>query len=311
MGETRRGIAMIKGICGLAAALTLAVPAQAEVLRVSGVYPAEADNAAFVNRLAVESLGGRDGPALAFAIEDELADIVIEGRPWFQVVPNGANADAVLRGFATLDLRSSKITRTKKVCAEEDAKGKCVRKEDRKIDCRNLDYVLAPDLRMTARDGQPLYSSAHLTERKTYTVCPDDREPSRSSVMRELSGRIAKSLRADIAPEERVDDVRVLEKRDGLSREDGERFKDGLRLTKSDPAAACRLWRELTLTNPTQVSSAFNVALCAEAAGQDEEARALYEKLLSMASVSEARDRIKAINDRALAERQLQEHDRG
>jgi hypothetical protein len=301
---------MRKWVCGLLAAVTLAVPARAEVLRVAGIYPARADEAAFVNRLAVESLGGRDGPALAFAIEDELNDVTVDQRPWFQVVPNGATADAVLRGFASLDVRTSKITRNKKVCVEEDEKGKCVRKEERKIDCRNHEYVLSPDLRLTARDGQPLYSSSHLSERKTVTVCPDDKEPSRSSIARELSGRIAKSLREDLAPDDRVDDVRVLEKRDGLSRDDGERFKEALRLTKSDPAAACRVWEELAQTNPAQIATAFNVALCAEAAGDDAKARALYDRLLSVGSVSEARDRLKAIDDRERGARQLREHNR-
>lgn len=302
---------MVKWICGLAAAVLVAMPAQAEVLRVAGIYPARADEAAFVNRLAVESLGGRDGPALTFAIEDELNDVIVDQRPWFQVVPNGAGADAVLRGFASLDLRTSKVTRNKKVCVEEDAKGKCVRKEERKIDYRDHEYVLSPDLRLTGRDGQQLYSTSHLSQRKTYTVCPDDKEPSRSSVARELSGRIAKDLRADIAPDDRVDDVRVLEKRDGLSKEDGERFKEALRLTKSDPTGACRVWQELAQANPTQIATAFNVALCAEAAGDDVQARALYERLLSIASVSEARDRLKAIDDREQGERQLHEHERG
>lgn len=302
---------MVKWICGLAAAVLVAVPAQAEVLRVAGIYPARADEAAFVNRLAVESLGGRDGPALTFAIEDELNDVIVDQRPWFQVVPNGADADAVLRGFASLDLRTSKITRSKKVCVEENDKGKCVRKEERKIDCRNHDYVLSPDLRLTARDGRQLYSSSHLSERKTYTVCPDDREPSRSSIARELAGRIAESVRDDIAPEDRADDVRVLENRDGLSREDSDRFKQALRLTKSDPAAACRVWEDLARSNPTQIATAFNVALCAESAGDDAQARALYERLLSMASVSETRDRLKAIDDREEGERQLREHERG
>jgi hypothetical protein len=302
---------MVKWICGLAAAAMIAVPAQAEVLRVAGIYPARTDEAAFVQRLAVESLGGRDGPALTFAIEDELNDVIVDQRPWFQVVPNGADADAVLRGFATLDLRTSKVTRNKKVCVEENDKGKCVRKEDRKIDCRQHDYALAPDLRLTARDGRQLYSSAHLSERKSYTVCPDDKAPSRSSIVRELSANIAKDLRADLAPEDRDDEVRVLEKRDGLSKEDGDRFKEALRLTKSDPAAACRAWGDLARTNPTQIATAFNVALCAEAAGRDGEARSLYERLLSIASVSEARDRLEAIDARARAERQLRVHEQG
>ena len=65
------------------------------------------------------------------------------------------------------------------------------------------------------------------------------------------------------------------------------------------------------VTNPTQIATAFNVALCAEAAGRDGEARSLYERLLSIASVSEARDRLEAIDARARAERQLRVHEQG
>ena len=67
-------------------------PAQAEVLPVDGIYPAGIDAAIPVERIAIESFDGDSGTALSFAITDALQAVVIDGQPWFQVVPSTGGA---------------------------------------------------------------------------------------------------------------------------------------------------------------------------------------------------------------------------
>lgn len=301
-------------VASLAALATVALisgEVRAEVLQVGGTYPAGVDAAASVRRLAVMPFGGREGEVLSFAIEDRLRGVAIAGQPWFQVLPEGGGADAVLRGMASLEWTTSKVKQQRDMCIEEDGDGKCKRKEKREVECTAIDYRLVPQLRLIAMDGRLLHSDGEA-ESRSVTECPRDKDVvSRREIVRDLAGRIAARVRSDLAPEERSESVRVLEKRDGLSKEDGELFKNALRLTKSDAAAACRQWQSIAGTNPGQVSTAFNLALCAESVGDDRTARDRYEALLRGANVYQARDRLGQIEARERGRRQLAAHERG
>lgn len=299
---------------GAAAAATLcalAAPASGEVLAVSGIYPARNDAAAPLERIAIGSFGGRDGEVLSFAIEDRLRGVTVDGSPWFRVLPEGGDADAVLRGMASLEWTDSRVKQKREVCVEENGDGKCQRKEYRDVECTAYSYRLMPRLRLVAMNGDLIHSD-DAPEYDSVTQCPGDRYTrSRKDIARDLAGRIAVRVRLDLAPEQRIDNVRVLEKRDGLSKEDGLRFKSALKLTKSDPAAACRAWQQIADTNPGQVSTLFNLALCAESSGDDREARSRYEALLRQAAVPQAEARLDAIGARAQARHQLSVHSGG
>jgi hypothetical protein len=287
------------------------IAALAEVLPVQGVYPAQVDAAAPIQRLGIVRFGGRDGETLSFAIEDRLRSVSIDGRPWFQVLPDGGMVDAVMRGTASLEWTTSKVKQKRDVCVEEGDGGKCLRKESRDVDCLSFNYRLAPQIRLVAMDGVLIHADDEAVYRNVIECPQDENVPSRREIVRDLAGRIAAGMRHALAPEERVDAVRVLEKRDGLSKPDGELFKNALRLTKSDRGAACRQWQGIAQANPGQVSTLFNLALCAESAGDDAGARQQYEALLRLANVPQARDRLAAIAARARAADQLADHARG
>lgn len=297
-------------LAALAGVLAIVGPARAEVLPVSGIYPAGSDAAAGVQSISIGSFGGLEGEQLAFALEDALRSVTIRNEPYFRVLPDGGRAEAVLRGYATLSVETSTVKEKRDVCVERDKDGKCQRKEKQEVRCTRRDFSLAPAIRLVGSDGRQLYAD-NAAETSFDTDCPGDKSnpPSRKTVTSELIGRIVKQARADFAPQERRDTVRVLEKRDGLSKPDAERFKRALAYTKTDAVSACREWDDLVQANPDHASSLFNLALCAESAGDDANARRQYQALVGGTAGSSARERLARIADRERAARQLAAHD--
>ena len=132
---------------------------KAETLSVTAIYPAGSDAAASVRSIAVENFGGSDGPALSLKLEDLLRDVFIERRAWFRVVPalGGADADAILRGNATADVRRDKITLTRKRCQAYDEKKKCTEYKDVEVDCLRRTVTLNYAIRLVRWQGELLY----------------------------------------------------------------------------------------------------------------------------------------------------------
>ncbi|RZJ97608.1 MAG: hypothetical protein EOO76_18590 [Novosphingobium sp.] len=252
------------GLRGLTASvLLLTTAAQAEVLTVEGVYPADSDGAAAMKTIAVESFGGSDGADLAIRIEDALRAVEIDGRPYFRVLPSASGgADGVLRGTATAEIKRER------------------------------------------------YTEHSQLEQATDSRCEDNSSEQRSpeTVVRELTGRIAGRLRGALAPTWRRESIRVLEDRKGLSREDGEKFKNALRLTKTDAGAACRQWQAIADANPGHAVTLFNIGLCDEAAGNLDGAERLYREAAQTSRAGNVGDGLGRIAARRRASRQLAAH---
>lgn len=300
------------GFRGLTAGvLLLATNAQAEVLMVEGVYPAGSDGAAAMRTIAVESFGGSDGPDLAIRVEDALRGVEIAGRPWLRVLPGASReADGVLRGTATAEITRERYTEKHEVCVAKDTGGKCTEKRKEDVRCTRRRIELVPNVRLIgARDGALVHADSQL-ESVQDSRCEDASGDFRSpeGVVRELSAKIAARLRSALAPSWRRESIRVLEDRKGLTREDGDRFKNALRLTKSDAGAACRQWQAIAEANPGHAATRFNIGLCDEAAGDLARAEASYRQAAQLSragNIGEGLDRIAA---RRRAERQLTAH---
>ncbi len=299
----------------LAAGL-MAVPASAsaEVLNIQGIYPARNDGAAALRSIAVEAFGGIDGPALSIHIGDALRDVQIEGRPWFRILAGGpaSRAEAVLRGTASSEVANSQYSQQREECAAKDGGGKCIEKRKVDVPCNKRRIELVPNLRLVLPDGELLYADDEPESAETSRCRGDSSEPKpRAAVVRDLAARIASRTRFAFAPVFRSESIRVNESRKGLSREDSDRFKQAVRLTKSDARAACSEWDAIAATNPGHIPTLFNAALCAEAAGTDAEAARRYRLLLeSDPRHGDAREGLTRIDARARARRQLESHER-
>jgi tetratricopeptide (TPR) repeat protein len=154
-----------------------------------------------------------------------------------------------------------------------------------------------------------LYGKADtLTVSRRY--CEDDRTPPAvDSMVEELAGRFALAVRRDIAPEYRAEDIRILESRDGITKEDREAFKTAIRLTKTDVPGACDAFAALEATNPADVSVLFNIGLCHESAGDLDQAEARYRTVLGLKRGKfEAQAGLDRIASRLRAERQMALH---
>jgi hypothetical protein len=285
--------------------------AVAETLPVSGVYPAGNDAAAALASIAVERFGGDDGQQVGIAAADRLRAVTIDGEPYFRVVPEGTRADAVLQGVAVAESsRRDSSPREEEVCVERDEDRDCIRKEKRRIPCWELVVRLDTTVRLVRTSGDVVYaldSEDELPQR----FCEGDERPSRERMIRTLAERQADRLRGEFAPEQRSEQVRVMEDRDGLSRDDGRAFRSAVQLTKTDRAAACAAWGALEAGNIDHPSVLFNLGLCEESAGRLREAHDYYQRVLARGDGDDyARLGVSRIEGRWRANAQLESHQR-
>lgn len=303
-------------LCIAIAAMTGAVPANAETLSVSGIYPAQSDDAVDVHSIAVEDFSGDAGTQLSFAVTDALGDVTIQGDRWFNVVPMasaGDPPDAIMRGIANTEVQSLRARdKTVKKCVEKDDNGKCLREADRKIPCRTLQVTFNPDVRLMSTGGGTIYSRRDSIVR-SQTYCSDSSvRPTTDSLLKPMVEQFAGTLRYDLAPVARREDIRVLESRDGLRKEDKDAFKRAIKLTKHDPYGACQAFSALEQANPQSVSVLFNIGLCLESEGKLDKAAEYYRRAAAAdPGKNNPGSGLGRISSRRRAEQQLQEHGAG
>lgn len=292
----------------LAAAALWSISGAAETLPISGIYPAGSDSAAAMEVIAVERFGGADGQQLGIAIADRLRAVTIEGQPWFRVVPDTGSGDfdALLQGTATAEIgRREAGTREEETCAERDEDRKCLRKVKEKIPCWSHVVRLDASVRLVGREGE-LLDAFDREDEETKRYCQGDSRPSSEGLVRQLAGRYADAVRANLAPVERAETTRVMESRKGLADDDSRAFREAVRLTKTDNAAACAAWAALEPRNPQHISVLFNLGLCAESVGDLDQADAYYRRAVTaQGDTSYIRQGLERIAARRRADAQL------
>ncbi len=295
---------LVKALGGAITAAACVAPLQAETLTVQGVYAANVDLPGDVEIIAVDRFAGLAGPDAQVAIMQALGSAAVEGLRHFRVVqgnpgffgetvifvgPSGANtqnengADAVLSGTLrgeSFDQRAG--FRTRRECVARDKDGDCVRRKDIDVPCFERRVQLNPRLLLTSRDGRVLYANNQpLVD--SVRFCRDDFFiPTTFEIGGTLIDRLAADIRFDLAPEVRVDDIRVMEARKGLKGTDRDLFGDAVRLTKSDAYAACLAFEDLETRNPGNVSVLFNNGLCAESQNDLVSASDFYRRALAL-----------------------------
>lgn len=319
----------MKVVVAMAAAIVAAAGAQAETLPVEGIYAAGADAPSRARSIAISGFAGRGGERLAFAIDSELRRAVIEGRAWFELTfaepPRGTTytydrdadpaayrggADAVMRGIAEVEWRDTESGTTEvEECAAKDDRGKCIEKKKVSYPCRTRTVTMRPEVRLVSRDGELLYGKGDELAVGRRFCRNEQGSPSVDSMVEELARTFAGSVRFDLAPEYRRDDIRVLESREGMSKPDQSAFRAALKLTKKDPDGACRAFEALEASNPQNVTILFNIGLCREGVGNLEAAERLYSQVLAISPRKvEPQEGLARIASRQRAERQLSIH---
>lgn len=295
----------------VAAASTVlaATAANAETLRIETIYPAESDEAAAMRTIAIDRFAGREGRAFANRIEDRLLDAAIDGEPYFTLVhrSQAGNADAILDGEARVRVTESEFSQLRKVCVEEDGKGKCVRREEVDLSCLRLAIDVRPRVNLRSAEGYVLWSD-QLSRSEVLSYCPDyDDEPIIAPIVDIALAGAADDVRRALAPVQAIEDIRIMERRKGMPGDASKAFQEAVRLTKQDERAACGAFAALEPAIGTHPSLMFNLGLCAEQIGDFATAERYYRQALAdKTSDDEAQAGLQRIALYLAAERQLE-----
>lgn len=252
-----------------AVAITVAVPALAETLTSTGLFPAPWREAAMLRSITVDRLGGRDGQQVGMAIERALGRTNNRGVAWFEMVyggrrSGGGNADGTLSGAVSSGVEDSYYKQPEKRCVERDADKKCIKEETVQLNCTRRVANLTADLRIVRNDGRIVYNVTKPL-RQEITWC-QGQNPSRTAeeMIASMVGEIAESVRSDTVPRTEVYRTRILESTKGVPKDQTKRFKDVVKLTQRNPGQACQEWAVLNQSVPNHPSILFNLGLCAE-----------------------------------------------
>ncbi|WP_066549461.1 MULTISPECIES: tetratricopeptide repeat protein [unclassified Sphingomonas] len=275
---------------GAIAALAMAPGAQAETADFLARYPAPNRDASFLTRMAVDRVAGADGAQLAFAIEEALDRADIDGTRYFTVISGASryrggeapSADGVITGTVATDVEENEVKRKVRKCVEREGgtrEGKCLKEADVDTLCRQRIVAVDVTLRLTrVSDDVVVYRTAR-PERAELSWCPGER-PERT-VEDMIGAQIAShaaAFRHDIAPYAVRESIRYREGRSKMPKEIGQRFRAAVLVSERDPYAACAAWRGIDAELPGHPSIAFNLALCAEAAGALDDALRAYQR---------------------------------
>lgn len=271
----------------LAGALAWTGFARAEVLEVTGEFPANNREASFLESISVDRFGGSDGAALQIAIERAL------GGSQFQLLGGRTGrdtAEGAISGSISSGVDESSFTRKEKQCVSKNDKGKCLKEEQVEVRCKRRIIDVKADIRIVRNtDGRILYSQPKPFRDEVEWCRGDSPERTTEDVIEGAIQGIAGSLRGDIVPHVDTYKIRVRESTKGLSKEAAGRFKELVKLTKRDPQGACRGWEAMQAEIAGHPSVVFNLGLCAEQRGEYEKALGLYQDAIS-AGANEGRE---------------------
>ncbi len=258
----------------------ISTSATAEVIAADGFSPASSDAGLAIETIAVERMDGTEGSKVAFELKEAIDGLRLDDEQWFEIVPTSAEyVDATFRGSAD---SSSSITELddKKVttCAEKDDDGDCIRNKVSYYSCSSYEVSLRYDIELIGSDGLVLYSVRDEDSSSTDYCADEESRPSVQRMTDRLAGALATRTRWALAPRYFRSDYRLLERRKGLEKADRKLFKQGLKLTKSDAAAACEVFEGLEANNPQQDSVLFNIGLCHESRRDFALAKTYYQR---------------------------------
>ncbi len=277
--------------------------AAAETIPVRGVYPSDADIPAETQLIVMERFGGDIGQDVELALSDVLGNISIRGEPWFDIISPGAlrsatvevegndgtittaplQADARLRGT----VRSEAIERDidpkiERECVARDDEDKCIERREVRIQCSELTVRVDPRILLVSARGEQLYSF-DASRSESVRFCADESTvPSVLDMANGMVDQLVGAIRRDLAPRETLRNIRVMERRRDLRREDRDPFRDAVRATNESIEAACAGFEGLEQTNPDHVSVLFNIGLCYESGGELEGAGDYYRRALAI-----------------------------
>jgi tetratricopeptide (TPR) repeat protein len=279
--------------------------------------PAGSAEAARIKNVAVLPFDGDHNRELMTDIEGLLTGVRLGDTPYFHVVDRKA-LDTVLKeirlsqsGIVNKDqgLRLGKLLgikayytgtvsspayqqnyyqESRNQCAEEDSKkgflgiAKCKRWTENKISCSKAEalYSFTPKL-IEIESGRIIYSES-IKGTATATSCPDQTTPapSQAQLIRIAKENALAAFRKDVAPSFATVDIQLMDSTDAIGNEQAKRkLLQGIEFAKGNRLdRACELWKEANILWSPSISIVYNLAVCAETAGNFQAASELYRK---------------------------------
>lgn len=160
--------------------------------------------------------------------------------------------------------------------------GKCLRYERYKVKCieRIAIFSFVPKL-IEVETGRVVYANT-ISQTAKASACEDSMKPLPSAV--ELIAKAKQSakeiFRRDITPHYVTLEVKLMDAKDGItSNQAEEKLKQGIDFAKVNRMdRACELWAEARILSPNAPSILYNLGICAEVAGDLQQAYDLYRK---------------------------------
>ena len=264
-------------VISVTATLLSSTAANAEVLPIRWGEPARAAEVAARRNVAIGFFSGSDGPELAANFEAFLAEARGQGaEQYYALYPLSGNylaneIEVLFEGHSTASIEERRTQQLRKYCsASENLTTNCKDSEkgEREVTCRTRTVSLASEVRALAMPDRRLIYVRSFPQQNSWQWCPtEDAPPASEVIVASMIDAASAAFSSDMVPAWRSGSVRLLESTKGLSREQGQRFKMGLRATKSDANEACRIFDDLAAQGATQRSVSFNSALCTEMRG--------------------------------------------
>lgn len=291
----------------------LAASANAETLSVVVHEPAATEALIGQHRIVVGPFeGGRWGDLLRSYVSGVLNGAAADGEKMYETVhyAESDEGDLVMTGgFFYEDDMFEVEPEVERKCKTRDEDGECTEYSEKVTPCRRAEVNTVAHVEFTRPEtGIVLY---HFASEETdgITSCSEAYWPSVGGYGEQMLFRAIEAVKAEILPRQETEAFRIQESRKGLSKPDRVAFKQAVRLTKSDPEAACDAFEALAPANPDSVSVQFNIGLCDEMRGLPDEAYQHYLDVLDIEPKQKyTRAAMQRLDLRSEAERQIAKH---
>jgi hypothetical protein len=290
---------------------TLIIACATPSIEIDAIEAPRYQEAAKLRTVAVLPFDGRNERIYAAELEGVLASITHNDKPYFTLVERARldqileeqklqgrpifdestaakvgrliGAQGVYMGTVTADtVRDSNYSAPRQRCSYTDKDGKCIKWSNYTVRCtkRTAHFAFTPKL--VDVETHVLVYGNNISGTSETAICVDSGKPlTEKNVLLGYAKKSAyKKFRKDIAPYKVTLKIHLLDNTDGISSEMAEKkLENGIDFARSGRMdRACELWEQGRILAPSSTSLAYNLGICAEAAGSFDDALALYQE---------------------------------
>lgn len=264
----------------------------APTVKKSSLAPAPAAEVARLTRLRVAPFENDGAGQVRAAVENALASVVVDGRPYFTIVDSSAPAADLGKPLQWIDSSKPKArpirygaegtvqgrvnengwrdegsTETRKECVAENDKGRCVRWRNRIVQCitRVARFSFSP--RVVNKDTGEVLLAQEFAESGQSSACLDKGSPaSGASLLSAARAKAIAQFRNHVAPHSVSLDIPLLTEDDsGMDARTKTLVSGGVDFaTSGQTGKACQVWRSAARSHAAGFALPYLLGVCAE-----------------------------------------------